>query len=454
MTFIPEHFPHLEQQEARLERALVGFSATDQGRIRSALAFARSAHEGQFRLGTTNIPYIIHPIRVACSLVDEFQLHDADACMAALLHDVVEDCAVSLDIIAERFGVKICGYVATLTWEKGVDAKWRQAHVMLRAPKMVRYVKAADVIDNARANWQITDRQKLLRMLYGYAHWGRRVAQSIGPPATIFLDAALAKSSSIHFGEEPEPSLPPNAEKSLAIDVATFPFKMPTYERSIRYPIRTHVVSSSDDLIEVVKRYAVQYLRPGDLLAISERIVAITQGRAFPISAIQPSAWATFLVRFVHKSPYGIGLARSETMELAIREAGLARVLFAACIAAITKPFGLRGMFYRVVGANINAIDGPCDYTIPLTSGERYAKLGPKDPTGVATHLAREIGIDVAIIDANDIGVNILGVSEGVDAAFVRAAFKDNPLGQSTEQTPMAIVRRSLDRSHASTPRG
>jgi hypothetical protein len=59
----------------------------------------------------------------------------------------------------------------------------------------------------------------------------------------------------------------------------------------------------------------------------------------------------------------------------------------------------------------------------------------------VAEHLAREIGVDIAIIDANDLGVNLLGVSEGVDRAFVRAAFKDNPLGQSDEQTPMAIVR-------------
>jgi len=49
--------------------------------------------------------------------------------------------------------------------------------------------------------------------------------------------------------------------------------------------------------------------------------------------------------------------------------------------------------------------------------------------------------VNVAIIDANDLGVNVLGVSEGGDRAFVRAVFKDNPLGQSGEQTPMAIVR-------------
>ncbi|MDO8598962.1 MAG: coenzyme F420-0:L-glutamate ligase [bacterium] len=225
------------------------------------------------------------------------------------------------------------------------------------------------------------------------------------------------------------------------IDVTTHAHRLPVVASYARYPIRTRVVTNTDDLEELIREYAVPCLRPGDLLAISERIVAITQGRAYPISDIHPSWWATFLVRFVTKSPYGIGLASPWTMELAIREAGLPRMLIAAVVAALTKPFGIRGMFYRVVGTHINAIDGPCEYTIPLASGERYAKLGPKDPEGVAEHLAREIGVDIAIIDANDLGVNVLGVSEGVDRAFVRAAFKDNPLGQSDEQTPMAIVR-------------
>ncbi|MBI4434837.1 F420-0--gamma-glutamyl ligase [Candidatus Uhrbacteria bacterium] len=215
--------------------------------------------------------------------------------------------------------------------------------------------------------------------------------------------------------------------------------------RFARFPIRTHVVAQRDDLVDLVRRYAVPYLRPSDLLAISERIVAITQGRAFPIREITPSWWATFLVRFVTKSPYGIGLGSPWTMELAIREAGLPRILFAATVAAITKPFGIRGMFYRVVGKHINAIDGPCDYTIPLASGERYAKLGPKDPNIVAERLAREIGVGTAIIDANDLGVEVLGVSEGVDREFVRAVFRDNPLGQSDEQTPLAIVRGAHD---------
>ncbi len=482
MTFIPEDFPNFEQQEARLERALAAFPPTDQERIRAAHTFAARAHEGQERHGPGHIPYLIHPIRVACSLVDEFREVDADAFVAALLHDVVEDCGVTIGEIERRFGPRVRRAVAALTWRKGTDAKWQQAAVMRRQARATRLIKASDVIDNSRAMWQVDGRSRVLRLLYGYGHWGRSIVESLGAPATIFLDAALAKSTTLHFEKDPDPPLTPNAGAELAIEMVSFLHRLPTTASYARYPIRTHVVTSRDDLVDLVRRYAVPYLRPSDLLAISERIVAITQGRAFPISAITPSWWARFLVRFVTKSPYGIGLGSPWTMELAIREAGLPRILLAAAVAAITKPFGIRGLFYRVVGKHINAIDGPCDYTLTIPFGqqshapslrvrggweglrsdgnspsppltlrggkggeeglrERYAKLGPKDPEGTATRLAREIGVDVAIIDANDIGVNVLGVSEGVDRSFVRSVFKDNPLGQSDEQTPMAIVR-------------
>ncbi len=210
-----------------------------------------------------------------------------------------------------------------------------------------------------------------------------------------------------------------------------------------RLPIKTHIVSAGDDITEVVRKYALPHLQDGDILFISERVVAISQGRAYAIQEIIPSRLAKFLVRFVHKSPYGIGLGSPWTMELAIREAGALRMLFAAAAAALTKPFGIRGVFYRVVGNNINAIDGPCDYTIPLASGERYAKLGPKNPNKIAQELAEKIGHEVVIIDANDLGANILGKSAGAPSdALSKAIFHDNPLGQSNEQTPLCIVRK------------
>lgn len=208
-----------------------------------------------------------------------------------------------------------------------------------------------------------------------------------------------------------------------------------------RFPVKTHVITDKDKINEVVKQHAGAHLQAGDWLFISERIVAISQGRAFPIKDIKPSKLANWLVKFVHKSPYGIGLGSPWTMELAIREAGILRIIFAAIFSAITKPFGLKGVFYHVVGKNINAIDGPCSYTLPPFN--EYAKLGPKNPHKVARELASQFNCPVVIIDANDLGVNILGQSDKtINFKFCQAVFKDNPLGQSSEQTPMCIVRK------------
>lgn len=225
----------------------------------------------------------------------------------------------------------------------------------------------------------------------------------------------------------------PNAGKNLVINLPNG-----SYERR---PIKTHVITKDDDIVDVVSRYAKPLLQPNDLLFISERIVAISQGRAFPIKDIHPSFLAKLLAKLVHKSPYGIGLGSPWTMELAVREVGAFRILVGAMAAAVTKPFGIRGIFYKVVGNNINAIDGPCDYTLPPYN--EYAKLGPAKPNQVARELQAELQHDVVIIDANDLGVAILGKSsEDIDDIFCQNVFKDNPLGQTTEQTPLCIVRK------------
>ncbi len=208
-----------------------------------------------------------------------------------------------------------------------------------------------------------------------------------------------------------------------------------------RIPVRTHVITAKDAITDVVQTYASPRLVSGDIIFISERIVAITQGRAFPIRDIAPSPLAKFLVRFVHRSPYGIGLASPWTMELAIREAGVVRILIAAFAAAVTKPLGIRGVFYRVCGKGIAAIDGPCSYTLPPYN--EYAKLGPAHPNRTAAEIARVIGAKVVIIDANDLGVAVLGRSDRrISDQFCKDVFRDNPLGQSREQTPIALVRK------------
>jgi F420-0:gamma-glutamyl ligase-like protein len=230
-------------------------------------------------------------------------------------------------------------------------------------------------------------------------------------------------------------SLKPNRGKNLIIELPD--------GKWARLPIKTHIITKDDNIVDVVKHYAGPHLLDGDFLFISERIVAISQGRAFPIKDIKPSLLAKLLSKFVHKSPYGIGLGSPWTMELAIREAGILRIIVGTLAAAVTKPFGIKGVFYKVVGKNVNAIDGPCAYTLPPYN--EYAKLGPAEPEKVARNLKSEINHEVVIIDANDLGVAVLGKSdESIPDEFCRKVFRDNPLGQSSEQTPLAIVRKIL----------
>ncbi|MGC8783450.1 MAG: coenzyme F420-0:L-glutamate ligase [Armatimonadota bacterium] len=207
-----------------------------------------------------------------------------------------------------------------------------------------------------------------------------------------------------------------------------------------RYPVRTHVVQSGEDIVAIVRQYAGPHLRPGDILAISEKVVAICQRRAFPVDELQPRPLARWLCRYVTKTPHGIGIGSPVTMELALREAGVWRILLAAAVAAITKPLGIRGMFYRIAGRSVAAIDGPTPYTLPPYN--RYASLAPKNPDKVAQNIAEEMGVPVAIVDANDLGVEVLGASRGLNRALVAELFRDNPLGQGSQQTPLCILRR------------
>ena len=155
---------------------------------------------------------------------------------------------------------------------------------------------------------------------------------------------------------------------------------------------------------------------------------------------IHPRPLARFLSRFVLKTPYGIGLGIPETMEMALRECGTFRILVAAAVSAIGKLFGIRGWFYKVAGEKARSIDGPCDCTLPPYN--EYVVLGPADPDKVAAEIYAVLGHPVLITDINDIGGNILGAAPGsVDRALAVQILRDNPLGQSHEQTPMGIIR-------------
>ncbi|WEK59911.1 MAG: coenzyme F420-0:L-glutamate ligase [Candidatus Microbacterium colombiense] len=209
-----------------------------------------------------------------------------------------------------------------------------------------------------------------------------------------------------------------------------------------RIPLRTRVVMPNDDIDAIITEYAKDSVQPGDLLFVTEKIVAITQGRSYRLDEIKPRKLALFLSKYVTRTPYGIGLGMPETMEMALRECGTPRILFASAVAAVTKAFGRRGDFYRIAGDKARAIDGPTKHTIPPYN--EAVVLGPKDPDGVAARVKKLIGgqAEVAVVDINDLGGNILGSTLDKDGErrLIRI-LGDNPLGQGLESTPLGIVR-------------
>jgi asparagine synthase (glutamine-hydrolysing) len=218
-----------------------------------------------------------------------------------------------------------------------------------------------------------------------------------------------------------------------------------------RAPVRTPRIEAGDDLERIVcdSVMAVSGGRLGleedDLIAISEKAVAVSQGRSYPVDSVKAGLLAKLLSRFVKRTPAGIGLGIPATMQLAIDEAGAGRILAAAAAAGVARAFGRQGTFYRLAGSRVAAIDGPTPGTLPPF--DTHAKLPPSDPDGVAERLARRLSeeaggpVHVAIVDANDRGITVLGSTRGVDRLLVAWLFGDNPLGQGAEQTPVALIR-------------
>ncbi|MDP8221195.1 MAG: coenzyme F420-0:L-glutamate ligase, partial [Candidatus Stygibacter frigidus] len=146
----------------------------------------------------------------------------------------------------------------------------------------------------------------------------------------------------------------------------------------IRIPVKTRIVSPEDDMSEIIKEYAGDQIQGGDIVTISESPLAITQGRAKPLSEIKPGLWARVLWRFVSKVPYGIGLRAPASMQCAIEECGAGRILFAAIIGGLGRLVGRRGKgdFYRIAGMQAALIDAAS--TSPVPPYEECVIKGPK----------------------------------------------------------------------------
>ncbi|HSB99433.1 MAG TPA: HD domain-containing protein, partial [Burkholderiaceae bacterium] len=123
--------------------------------IREAYKFADEAHLGQYR--ASGDPYITHPIAVA-GLVADWRL-DAQAVMAALMHDALEDCGITKSELIERFGAPTADLVDGLTKldklqfstrEEGQAESFRKMLLAMARDVRVILIKLADRLHNMR----------------------------------------------------------------------------------------------------------------------------------------------------------------------------------------------------------------------------------------------------------------------------------------------------------------
>jgi (p)ppGpp synthase/HD superfamily hydrolase len=145
-------------------------------RFLRAFNFAAEKHAGQTRKAST-IPYIAHLMGVA-SLALEFG-GDEDMAIAALLHDVVEDCGGTpvLKEVRRKFGSRVAKIVDGCT-DSDVEPKppWRgrkEAYIqhLKSADAETRLVSAADKLNNVRSI--LSDHREVGESVWERFHGGR-----------------------------------------------------------------------------------------------------------------------------------------------------------------------------------------------------------------------------------------------------------------------------------------
>ncbi len=211
----------------------------------------------------------------------------------------------------------------------------------------------------------------------------------------------------------------------------------------LRHAVKTKFVTTDDNYIDIVKQYVGDLYQDGDIVSISEKIIAICQNRIVKREDIKIGFWANTLSKFANqknRGGYGVGMAIN--MQYAINKVGLPRVLLASFLGGITKLFGIKGVFYKVVGREVSGLDGFYD-----GAWDAYRDIGieiPENPSGVCNEIKEKLGITCMIVDSNDFGRVILGKSDDIkfENSVLEQMIADNPAGQGQQLTPIILIRK------------
>jgi guanosine-3',5'-bis(diphosphate) 3'-pyrophosphohydrolase len=144
--------PHEAQVQEGLE-ILIGLARSyepdlDTGLLRHAFDYACQKHSMQVR--RSGEPYILHPLAVA-TILTELRMNDT-VLAAALLHDVIEDCGVTVDDLTAEFGAEIAQLVDGVTKLKLADFETRTGDLAATASLSAGASKKHGEISRSAAN--------------------------------------------------------------------------------------------------------------------------------------------------------------------------------------------------------------------------------------------------------------------------------------------------------------
>ena len=175
-----------------------------------------------------------------------------------------------------------------------------------------------------------------------------------------------------------------NGSKNVEIETSTGVY--------LRHAIQTHFVEIGEDYIELVNRYVKPLYEEGDLLSISEKIIALCQKRVVYRKDMKISWLAKFLSRFaIQHNSAGIGVGEVCKMQFAIDECGAWKVLWAAICAGFGKLVGKHGIFYDMVGMEVTGLDGFYPDVFPVYGD--YGIRIPENPSGVCNEIYEKTGV-------------------------------------------------------------
>lgn len=144
--------------------------------LSEALSIATEAHAGQIRNGAGGMPYIEHPVAVA-ELLAEHGWTDEEVLAAALLHDVVEKSAITVDDLDERFGALVAALVAALSDDESIasyrERKGEHRERVVAADGAALAIYGADKLANVRA------------LRSAYAEQGEAVGEEFKAPLDV-----------------------------------------------------------------------------------------------------------------------------------------------------------------------------------------------------------------------------------------------------------------------------